>query len=157
MGFCLFESAEGHRLHVAVNPAFVEDVISKGNTGAGYPLSEIAMTAGVFDRTLLVVGKDREVWDILKKGTKIAIQPADIRIFSGKRNLTNRSLRMNNLNRVAVVIEVFPETLEGVTLDTTTASYMYLEDGKSQLIVERPGLFVFRANHKGDIPALSYK
>ena len=152
MGFCLFEHAELSGFYFAVNAAHVDDVIQKSEKPA---VCLIKMDQPIDGFESLALGNQDDIRALLMNTAKIGVRKAEIQALAGVRNRHPRPILFNNTNRVVLVRELLPEDF-GAQEESSfaTASQLYMNNDKPRFIVERPGVFVQRANAGGQIPRL---
>jgi len=155
MGFCLFEYATKRGRYMAVNPAFVKNVVAEE------PMDEVPVVTLVLSCALegefpKAIGTVDDVQETLLKATKVAVVGTELKIISGNDLKKTLPGVVNNLHQVMIVEELFPDEVPG-EMDSPTINRMTGEDGKVRYIVERPGQFIMKANRGGEIIALTYR
>ncbi len=154
MGFCLFEIHDKPRQHFAVNASCVRDVIA---LDADKNLSRILLPPQIdfigFDP--VIRGTPQDVLNFIKRSVSIGTQKASVHILSGSGVMKPLSTLINQTHRIVLVREVELEDLKHDTdqeLRVTTASKMYMEGGRMQMIEERPGVFASLVNAAVRVP-----
>jgi hypothetical protein len=150
MGFCLFRHANG-KMYFAVNGAHVVDVLPQ-NTNEGEETCLLKLSAPLKNFEPLVAGTKADIFSLLRGSAKIGLQKVDIRIIGGRKHLHAAPMLFNQPDRIVFIREMDPSEFAGA--DFVTASELVMDDGTLRMMVERPGVFVKKANAGGKVPML---
>ena len=154
MGVCLVEHALTRGISVAVNPAYVEDVVSQNGLKAKKAVCLLDIGVDLKGFRPFVMGAQESVLDLLRQAAQVGVQQISLRSIGGENKLRPSNFLMNRSDRIVLVREMFPDEFTGDPDSFTTASEMFLEDGSTRMIVERPGIFVGKANENGRLMGL---
>lgn len=145
MGFCLFKEHENDGLFVAINPAYAQTEAHKGFT-------RLQFSADLY---VDIDEDEKNVQSTLAQATKIGVQKLEVEIMAQRDNYKTTSLLLHQAQHIMMVREIPPETLpEDRPAAIMTMSAITHDNGRTQYIVERPGIFAMRANADGIVPGI---
>ncbi len=154
MGFCLFEELEMRDFFVAVNAGCVSDVVPAAKPKYGYIYCDLKLDLPNLDRPIQVIGAEKDINEILQRAAKIGVSQVQLQTIGGRMSSRPTPFLLNQTARVGFAREMTPEEFSGMGEGFVTASRLYLTDGQSHLITQRPGSFAYKANAGGNVPYL---
>lgn len=152
MGFCLFEHAHTPGIYFAVNPAHLIEVEHVEDEYR--PQCRFIFDHKIEDFDPVVSAQRSDVDGVLKDATKIGMNKANLQVISGRNVMRANPLVFQHAPDVMLVREVLADELSKGDGSFVTASTLLFEDGKTRMVVERPGIFARLVNAKGRVPAL---
>lgn len=152
MGFCLFENYDGSGAFVAVNASQVE---SFNECSDDTPMTILSLYGG---KVLNVRGLQDEVKRVLRDASKVGLNTLNLHLLGGLHAMLPTPTIFRKAQNVLYVEEVAPQDIPSLRVpDITTASRIYMDDGSSRMVMERPGVFARLANAKGKVPILDMR
>ncbi len=152
MGFCLFENYDGSGAFIAVNAGQIE---SFDPCKEEQPMTILSLYGG---RVLNVRGLYDDVKKILRESSKIGMKSLNLHLLGGLHAMLPTPTIFRKAQNVLYVEEVAAEDLSSLRVpDLSTASTIYMDDGSSRMVLERPGVFARLANAKGKVPILDMR
>jgi hypothetical protein len=155
MGFCLFEHARVRDFFFAVNSSHVQNIVPQKDMIRDRPACLLEFDFPLKNFTPLVAGEKSAIEFILRESAKIGLMKVEVTMLGGQRQAMPAPLLLNHPDRIALVREMLPDEFEQRGDGSfVTASELFMADGLARHIVERPGVFVARANIGGKTPIL---
>lgn len=149
MGFCLFEHAYTPGIYFAVNPAHVIEIEEVQDESA--PLCRLVFEHRLEAFDPVVSAACQAVQSLLMQASKIGVNKADFHVLGGRDTLRPAPLLFQNAPNVLLVRELLDHEFPNGDGSFVTASTLLMTDGKTRLIVERPGVFVRGVNAGGQV------